>query len=186
MSRIGNKPIPVPQGIEIKIEPDKISVKGPQGELRQSLPSYLKIEEKEGQLEVSVENPQDNQQRAMWGTVARLVFNMIKGVKEGFEKKLQLVGVGYKAQVRGNNLVLEVGFSHPVEFPIPKGIVMKAEKESVTISGPDKQQVGEVTDRIRKIRPPEPYKGKGIKYKGEEIKRKTSKKAAVLAGGTKE
>ncbi len=179
MSRVGKKPIPIPAGVEIKITARDILIHGPKGELTQSLPGFLKIEKKDNKLMVSVKNPQVKNERSLWGTIARLISNMIVGVSRGFEKKLELIGVGYRVQASDNKLTLNIGFSHPVEFLIPGGIEAKVEKNIITISGIDKQLVGEVAAQIRRLRKPEPYKGKGIRYVDEVVRIKAGKKVAA-------
>lgn len=177
MSRIGKKPIQIPDQVEVKIEGDLVMVKGPKGELKQKLVPELKLEQKDKEVLVKVANEQEKKQRALWGTFRQLINNMILGVTEGFEKQLEINGVGYRAEVKGEILVLNVGFSHPVNFKIPVGIQVKVEKNIITISGQDKHLVGEIAAQIRRIKKPEPYKGKGIKYVNEVIRRKAGKQA---------
>lgn len=183
MSRIGRQPIVIPEGVNITIKDNTILVKGPKGELKQSLPVFLKIKTKDNQLNLSVVKPEVKQQRALWGTFARLISNMIKGVSKGFEKKLELIGVGYRVKSADNKLILKIGFSHEVEFSIPQGIKAMIEQNIITISGIDKQLVGETAAQIRRLRKPEPYKGKGIKYVDEVIRKKAGKKAVSVTGG---
>jgi len=178
MSRIGKKPIEIKEGVQVKIEGNLLTVKGPKGELIQKIHPKVKIEEKDGSLNVTVKNPENKTERALWGLFASLINNMIVGVTEGFEKKLEVNGVGYKVALQGDKLVLNVGFSHPVEFTIPKDLQASVEKNEITIIGADKQRVGEIAAQIRKIRKPEPYKGKGIKYSDEIIIKKVGKAAA--------
>lgn len=181
MSRIGKKPINIPEKVEIKIENDRIIVKGPKGELSQPLPDRIKavIEDSEqGKILKIAPEKKNKEIAALWGLSRALVFNMIKGVTEGFEKQLQIEGVGFRAVVQGSKLVLSLGLSHPVEMEAPKGIEFKVEKNIITISGIDKQLVGQVAAKIRDFKKPEPYKGKGIRYVGEVIRRKAGKKAA--------
>ncbi len=182
MSRVGKKPIKIPQGVEVLVEKQEVKIKGPKGELVQKINSKVKVEKKDGELRVSVDNPQDKRQRALWGLFTSLLNNMVEGVTEGFEKQLEINGVGYGAQLQGKKLVLKVGYSHLVDFDIPEGIDVKVEKNIVTVSGIDKQQVGEIAAQIRSVRKPEPYKGKGIKYVDEVIRRKAGK--AAKAAGT--
>ncbi|HKL16863.1 MAG TPA: 50S ribosomal protein L6 [Patescibacteria group bacterium] len=177
MSHIGKQKINIPEKAEIKITKQEISVKGPKGELKLDLPRNVKVEKSEDFLNVSVKKPEVKQQRSLWGTFARLISNMIHGVTEGFKKELEMVGVGYKANVKGDTLVLSVGFSHDVSFKIPENIEITAKKTDITIEGIDKQRVNQIAAEIRSIRKPEPYKGKGIKYKDEIIQRKAGKKA---------
>ncbi|HPA25667.1 MAG TPA: 50S ribosomal protein L6 [bacterium] len=177
MSRIGKKPIIIPEKVEVTVQPDLIIIKGPKGELKQKLVPSLKISQKEKEISVNVSNPDEKKQRALWGTMRQIISNMIKGVSEGFEEKLEINGVGYKAELKGENLMLNVGYSHPVEFKTPKNIKIGVEKNLITITGFDKQLVGETAAQIRKIKKPEPYKGKGIKYVSEVIRRKAGKQA---------
>jgi large subunit ribosomal protein L6 len=180
MSRIGKQPIVIPENVEVKIGEDEIKVKGPQGELTQSIPPQIKLILKDsstGQKELQV-TPQEKSKKtsALWGLLRALIFNMVKGVTEGFEKKLEIEGVGYRASLQGNKLVLNLGFSHPIEIEAPAGIEFKVEKNIITVSGIDKQLVGQVAAKIRAQRKPEPYKGKGIRYLDEVIRRKAGKK----------
>jgi large subunit ribosomal protein L6 len=181
MSRIGKKPIIIPDGITATIVADEIIIKGAKGELKQKIHSLVIIAVKDKQIEITVQNPEDKKQRALWGLFASLIKNMIKGVKEGYEKKLEVVGVGFKVNLQGNKLILNVGFSHPVEFVLPAGITAVVEKNTITLTGINKQQIGEIAAQIRRIRKPEPYKGKGIKYSDEIIKKKVGKAAAKAA-----
>ncbi|MFC1612383.1 50S ribosomal protein L6 [Patescibacteria group bacterium] len=185
MSRIGKKPIIIPNGVEVNINGQNVSAKGPKGDLELNLHKLVKAEIKkendEKFLQVTVLDPENVTQRALWGLSAKLIYNIIEGVTKGFEKKLEVNGVGYKVSLQGNKLKLEVGYSHPVEYALPEGIEAKVEKNIITISGIDKQLVGEVAAQIRKIRKPEPYKGKGIKYIDEEVRRKAGKAAKVAA-----
>ncbi len=178
MSRLGKKPIPLPDGIQAKIENDFIIVKGPKGELKQKLHEKVKVEINDSEIKVLVEKPEVKKQKALWGLFRSLINNMVIGVNEGFEKKLEINGIGYKASISGQKLTLHVGYSHPVDYMLPKGIKGQVEGNIITISGIDKQLVGEIAAQIRKIRKPEPYKGKGIKYVDEVIRRKVGKAAA--------
>jgi len=177
MSRIGKKPITIPQGVEVKIENNSLVVKGTKGELRQAIHPLVKIEKKDNEIIINVENEAEKRQKALWGLFGSLIKNMIIGVQNGFEKKLEVVGVGYKVNLKGDKLVLNLGFSHPVEFALPKGIIATVDKNSISLAGIDKQLVGEVAARIRKIKKPEPYLGKGIRYADEIIKKKVGKAA---------
>ncbi|OGY46957.1 MAG: 50S ribosomal protein L6 [Candidatus Buchananbacteria bacterium RIFCSPHIGHO2_02_FULL_45_11b] len=181
MSRIGKQPINIPAGVEVKIDGGLISVKGPKGELSEKLHPLVNVEKKEGQLLVAVSNPEDKKQRSLWGLFQRLISNLVIGVTKGFSKQLEVNGIGYKAAVSGGNLVLHLGYSHPVEFKIPKDLEIKVEKNIITIAGAGKQLVGQAAAQIRALRKPEPYKGKGIKYAGEVIRRKAGKTAAKAA-----
>ena len=177
MSRIGKNPIPIPSGVTIKVEGNTSVVKGPKGEHRQHVPEGLTYEEKDGMLTVS--RPNDAKPvRAKHGLVRALIANQVHGVTEGFEKKLEIIGVGYRAAVKGKVLDLQLQFSHPVEYPIPAGITITCpDATHITIAGIDKQQVGQVAAEIRAYRKPEPYKGKGIRYEGEYVVRKAGKAA---------
>ncbi len=178
MSRIGKKPIEIKEGVQMKIEDNLLTIKGPKGELTQIIHPRVKVEEKDGQLLVTVIDPEKKSDKALWGLFGSLVNNMVIGVTEGYSKKLEVNGVGYKVALQGDKLVLNVGFSHPVEYIIPKDLKVEVEKNEITISGLDKQRVGEVSAQIRKIKKPEPYKGKGIKYSDEIIIKKVGKTAA--------
>lgn len=176
MSRIGKQPIQIPENVEVKISQDEIKIKGPKGELNQSIPSQIKVVSKEKELIVTPRQ-KTKETPALWGLFRSLIFNMVQGVIQGFEKKLEIEGVGYKASLQGNKLVLNLGFSHPIEIEAPAGIEFKVDKNIITVSGIDKQLVGQLAAKIRAQRKPEPYKGKGIHYLGEVIRRKAGKKA---------
>lgn len=178
MSRIGKNPISVPAGVEVKIEADSISVKGPKGTLTQKIHKQVKVELKDNAVTVSVAEPEVKSQRALWGLFGSLIKNMMIGVTEGYVKKLEINGVGMKFSVSGKKVNLNVGFSHPVEYAIPEGVTITTEGNLMTISGADKQLVGETAAQIRKIKKVEPYKGKGIKYVGEQVIRKAGKAAS--------
>lgn len=184
MSRIGKKPIEIPAGVEIKIEGRKIIVKGPKGELQKEVRPEIKVEEKEGKIFTS---PQKETKKtpAFWGLTRSLIYNMVNGVVEGYQKKLQLEGIGYKANLEGEDLVLDIGFTNSLKVKKPEGIKFTVEKNIITIFGIDKELVGQITAKIRKMRPPEPYKGKGIRYFGEQVRRKAGKKVVTAAGGAK-
>lgn len=184
MSRIGKKPIIIPAGVEVTIASEFVTVKGPKDTLSRNFHPHVRIaiaEAPERTATVTVQNPDDRIDRALWGLSARLLENMIVGVTAGFEKRLEIVGIGYKASVAGSTLTLEVGFSHPVTFLLPAGIGAKVEKNTIIISGSDKALVGETAARVRSVRKPEPYKGKGIKYSDEIIRRKAGKAAKAGA-----
>lgn len=177
MSRIGKQPIAIPSGVEVTIGKDMINVKGPKGAL--ATPAHEKIVvAKDGDQLVLTRADESRIARAQHGLRRTLLSNCVLGVTKGFEKILEVVGVGYKVQVQGKNVVLTVGFSHPVEFPLPAGVEAKAEGNKLTLTGIDKQAVGEVAAQIRRVRPPEPFKGKGIKYADETIRRKAGKSGA--------
>lgn len=176
MSRIGKQPIQIPDNVDVKINNDLIVVKGPRGELSRKLPLDIVGEIKDKQILIKLKQGKNS---AIWGTYRALIANMVEGVVKGFEKKLIFEGVGYRASVSGNKLILNVGYSHPVEVEAPKGIEFKVEKNTITISGLDKESVGQVAANVRAKRKPEPYKGKGIRYEGEVIRRKAGKKATA-------
>jgi len=178
MSRIGKIKREIPTGVTIEVKDGEVKVKGAKGELHQVLHPAIKVEIEEKEVSIKVDKENDKSQRALWGTYSSLLGNMIQGVNEGFKKQLEINGVGYKASLKGENLVLEVGFSHPVEIkPVPN-IKFSVEKNVITVDGIDKQVVGEMAAQIRKVKKPEPYKGKGIKYIDEVIRRKAGKTAA--------
>jgi large subunit ribosomal protein L6 len=177
MSRIGRKPVPVPDAVTVEIAPGNIAVKGPKGELRQTLSAEMKVEQEDGT--VTVTRPTDRgEHRALHGLTRSLIANMVEGVTEGFEKRLEIQGVGYRAALKGKNLELALGYSHPVAIDAPEGIDFEVPQPTeVIVKGIDKQLVGQVAADIRKRRPPEPYKGKGIRYKDEQVLRKVGKRA---------
>jgi large subunit ribosomal protein L6 len=181
MSRIGKKPIEIPKGIEVKIEGDLVKIKGPKGELSRRIRPEIKVEIKEEKIFVSPQI-ETKKTKAFWGLTRTLLANNVKGVIEGYEKKLQIEGLGYKAEIEGENLILRAGFSHPVKIKAPSEIKFSVDKNIITISGINKELVGQVAAKIRKVRPPEPYKGKGIRYLGETVKLKPGKKVATTAG----
>ncbi|HUB64791.1 MAG TPA: 50S ribosomal protein L6 [Methylocella sp.] len=176
MSRIGKKPVVIPAGVTAKVEGQSISVKGGKGELSFTAPDPVSVAFADGKIAVT---PRDDSKeaRAMWGMTRSIVNNLVTGVSKGFERKLEITGVGYKAVISGKNLQLSLGYSHDIQFPIPAGIAIAAPKPTeISISGIDKRQVGQTAAEIRAMRPPEPYKGKGIKYANEFIFRKEGKK----------
>jgi large subunit ribosomal protein L6 len=177
MSRIGKLPIQVPSGVEVQLEHGLVRVKGPKGQLQQKVSTELTIERDDSQL--LVKRPTDRgEHRALHGLTRSLIFNMVQGVTEGYRKQLDIQGVGYRAQLRGKSLELALGYSHPVKVEAPEGIEFEVPVPTqVIVSGIDKQAVGEIAARIRKLRPPEPYKGKGIRYSGEHVVRKVGKRA---------
>jgi len=181
MSRIGKKPISLPAGVEVNVSRNTVIVRGPRGELRRQIPDGFSIDIKEKEITILPPANIKKNTSAFWGTIRQHIGNMIKGVSAGFEKKLEFEGIGYKAEVSGNSLVLSMGFTHPVKLEIPAGIKVDVAKNVITISGADKESVGRFAADIRKIRSPEPYKGTGIRYAGESIRRKAGKK---LAGAT--
>jgi large subunit ribosomal protein L6 len=184
MSRIGKKPIEIIDGVEAKVSGHEISIKGPKGELSFVVEPEIKIEINDKNILVFPKSLEKNKQgriskreSALWGLSRALISNMMNGVKNGYEKKLEIEGVGFRAEVEGKNLSLKIGFTHLVKIEAPKGIEFKVEKNVIIVSGVDKQKVGEIAAKIRKAKPAEPYKGKGIKYAGEIIRRKAGKKA---------
>jgi large subunit ribosomal protein L6 len=177
MSRIGKQPVAVPDGVEVSIEPELVRVKGPKGELSERKARAIEVKQDDGQIVVS--RPTDRgEHRALHGLTRSLIANMVQGVTQGYEKRLQIQGVGYRAQLQGKKLVLALGYSHPVEIDAPEGIEFEVPVPTqIVVRGISKQQVGETAAIIRKQRPPEPYKGKGIRYDGEYVARKVGKRA---------
>jgi large subunit ribosomal protein L6 len=177
MSRIGRAPIPVPDGVSVDIKGQHVSVKGPKGELTHTVAEPIRVEQVDGELRVT--RPTDRgPHRSLHGLSRTLVANMVQGVTEGFEKRLEIQGVGYRAAVKGSALEIAAGFSHPVVMEAPGGITFETPTPTeIIISGIDKQAVGEIAAQIRRVRPPEPYKGKGIRYKDEVVRRKVGKRA---------
>jgi large subunit ribosomal protein L6 len=180
MSRVGKVPIAIPSGVEVRIEGAKVTVKGPKGELSRDLDPEMKLNLSDGVL--TVDRPSDKpRHRSAHGLTRTLIQNMVSGVTEGFAKTLELQGVGYRAQMQGPNLVLAVGYSRPVEVPPPPGIEFEVEGTSrVTVKGISKEDVGQAAADVRKVRPPEPYKGKGIRYVGEYVRRKAGKAGKAI------
>lgn len=181
MSRIGKQPIIIPKDVTVTTEDSLIKIKGPKGELTRTLHPVVIVETgtDDGQniLKVQVKNPEKGGERALWGLFRALLANMVEGVTKGYEKQLEVNGVGYRVSLQGNKLTLEVGFSHSVEVEVPDGVEAKVEKNIISLSGVDKELVGQIAAKIRAVRKPEPYKGKGIKYVGEQIRRKAGKAA---------
>jgi large subunit ribosomal protein L6 len=177
MSRIGKKPIEVPAGVIVSVDPGRVTVSGPKGELRQVVPTRMKIEEDDGTILVS-RPTERGEDRALHGLTRTLIANMVEGVTEGFEKKLEIQGVGYRAALAGTDLELQVGYSHSVKIKPRQGIEFEVPVPTqVVVRGIDKQVVGQTAAEIRRVRPPEPYKGKGIRYEGEFVRRKVGKRA---------
>jgi len=177
MSRIGKQPIELPSGVSVAISPGRVQVNGPLGELSQNVPARMQIDQDDGTLVVKRPTERGDD-RALHGLTRSLVANMVEGVTKGFEKRLELQGVGYRVALRGTDLELNVGFSHPVVIKPPQGISFEVpDATTVLVKGIDKQQVGEIAAQVRKVRPPEPYKGKGIRYEGEYVRRKVGKRA---------
>lgn len=176
MSRIGKKPIIIPEDVTVEINDGEVVVKGPKGELKRKIRPEIKVEKKDTILQLS-EKVKNKQSNAFWGMERSLLFNMVEGVKNGFAKSLEMQGVGYRARMENEKLIIEAGFSSPVEMIAPEGVTVEVVKGKIKIFGIDKCQVGQFAAKIRAVRPPEPYKGKGIRYEGEEIVRKEGKKA---------
>jgi large subunit ribosomal protein L6 len=177
MSRIGRQPIPLPAGVTVSIDPGRVMVAGPLGQLMQQVPQRMSIEQNDG--EILVTRPTDRgEDRALHGLTRTLVANMVEGVTKGFAKSLEIQGVGYRAVLKGTTLELAVGYSHPVTIEPPQGISFEVPVPTqITVKGNDKQQVGQIAAEIRRVRPPEPYKGKGIRYAGEQVRRKVGTRA---------
>jgi len=178
MSRIGKKPITVPSGVKVNIQGNLVSVQGPKGKLDTPVPSGIKVEQKDGHLLASREN---DSQAALHGLARALVFNAVEGVTNGWKKELEIVGIGYRVEMKGKGtVVFTLGFSHPIEFPLPTGIdvAVDAKQTRLTISGIDRQKVGQVAADMRALRPPDPYKNKGVRYAGERLKKKVGKTGA--------
>ena len=176
MSRIGKKPVEAPSGVTVAVDGQNVKVKGPKGELAHTIHDAVVVEFKDGKVSVAPRD-ESKEARAMWGMSRTMVSNLVEGVTKGFEKKLEITGVGYRASVQGANLVLALGYSHDVVYPIPNGIqIVTGKPTEITVSGIDRQRVGQVAAEIRDFRRPEPYKGKGVKYAGEFIFRKEGKK----------
>jgi len=183
MSRVGKKPIELPQKVQVDIRGSEVTVTGPKGTLSRAFHPDMEIKLQEGI--VSVERPTDQRgHRAMHGLTRALLANMVHGVSEGYSKALEIVGTGYRAEMQGETLILYLGYSHPIEFPPPQGISFEVPRggRTVTVQGVDKELVGEIAARIRRQRPPEPYKGKGVRYEGEYVRRKAGKAGRVGAG----
>ena len=177
MSRIGKRPIEVPAGVIVSVDPGRVTVSGPKGELRQDVPTRMKIEQEDGSIVVTRPTERGDD-RALHGLTRTLIANMVEGVTNGFEKRLEIQGVGYRAQLRGRDLELALGYSHPVRITPREGISFEVPVPTqVIVRGIDKQVVGQTAAEIRKVRPPEPYKGKGIRYEGEFVRRKVGKRA---------
>lgn len=180
MSRIGKKTIVVPEGVTVTVADYSVTVKGPKGSMTQGVHPDIAVQVEEGLIRIS---PKKNTKRtpALWGLTRTLVANMVEGVTRGFRRDLEFEGIGFRVNSEGGNLHLQLGFSHPVKFPAPQGIIFSVEKNVIGVSGIDKHLVGETAARVRSLKPPEPYKGKGIRYRGEVIRRKAGKKAVASA-----
>jgi large subunit ribosomal protein L6 len=186
MSRIGKKPIELPKGVDVKVEGKAVTVKGPKGELSRSVDPRLTVAREDGRLVVK-RGSDEREERALHGLTRALLSNMVVGVSTGFSKVLEISveSVGYRAEMAGKNLMLHLGYSHPIEYPPPQGITFSTDPKTrtITVSGIDKELVGEIAARVRKLRPPEPYKGKGIRYQGEVVKLKPGKAGKTGKGG---
>ncbi len=179
MSRIGKQPIPIPPGVKVQIEGDVVRAEGPKGKLTQPVPSGLRAAVDNGRM-VITRAGDDRRVRALHGLTRALMANMVRGVLAGFEKKLEIVGIGYRAQLQGRNIQLALGYSHPVIFALPETITAEIDKQTlITVRGPDKALVGQTAAKLRALRNPDPYKGKGIRYAGEVVRRKVGKKAGA-------
>lgn len=183
MSRIGRLPISLPAGVTVSLDHDRLLATGPKGELALKLHPHVSVSSDGQTVRVSVKHPEQKHDRALWGLFRVLINNMVHGVTQGYERKLEIQGIGYRAEAKGDALVLLLGYSQPITYPLAKGISAKVEKNIITISGIDKQQVGEAAAEIRRLRKPEPYKGKGIRYLDEVVRRKAGK--VVKAAGAK-
>ena len=179
MSRIGKKPIPVPAGVKVAVEDGTVKVEGPKGKLAQSIPAGLSVT-MDGNVLTVGRSSDHRTVRALHGLIRSLLANMVHGVKDGFERKLEIVGIGYRCQLQGKNLQLALGYSHPIIFPLPEGVQAEVERQvSITLKGADKALIGQTAAKLRALRKPDPYKGKGLKYADEYIRRKVGKKAGA-------
>lgn len=183
MSRVGKKPVVIPAGVTVELKDETLKIKGPKGELVLPVHPKVTITQAESELTVSVKRPDVKAEKALWGLFRALINNMVVGVTTGFTKTLEINGVGYKASMSGTKLVMALGYSHPIEMETPKGLEAKVEKNIITITGIDRQLVGQFAAEIRSQREPEPYKGKGIKYSDETIRRKAGKVVKAVGGG---
>jgi large subunit ribosomal protein L6 len=178
MSRIGKKPIPIPSGVTVTLKDGTITVRGAKTELKRPLPALVDVKVDKGAVTIGRQGD-DRQARARHGLVRALIQNMVDGVSKGFERKLEINGVGYKAEVAGDKVTFALGYSHPITYQLPKGISAKVEKNVLTLSGADRELLGQTAAKVRSFRPPEPYKGKGVKYAEETIRRKVGKTGAA-------
>jgi large subunit ribosomal protein L6 len=179
MSRIGKKPIPIPQGVKVQLDGMTVRAEGPKGKLSQVVPAGLTPRVDNGTLVIE-RSGDDRRVRALHGLARALVANMVTGVKDGFERKLEIVGIGYRAQMQGKSIQLALGYSHPVLFPLPDGVTAEIDRQvAITLKGPDKAVLGQTAAKLRALRSPDPYKGKGIRYAGEQVRRKVGKKAGA-------
>lgn len=184
MSRVGKKPVVIPQGVTVEQKDGSLTVKGPKGSLSLAIHPKVTVKVEGSEVLVTVGNETNKKERALWGLFRALIQNLVDGVTKGFEKKLEVNGVGFKVALQGTNkLVMSLGFSHPVEVDVPQDLQVAVEKNVITITGADKQRVGQFAAEVRELKKPEPYKGKGIKYEGEVILRKAGKVVKVVGGG---
>ncbi len=183
MSRIGKKPVVLPSGVKAEKNELTLTVTGPKGTLTLAVHPKVEVTVSATEILVDVKNKNNKSEKALWGLFRALIQNLVDGVTKGFEKKLEVIGVGFKVAIQGTKIVMALGFSHPVEVEIPKGITVVVDKNTISISGPDKQQVGQFAAEIRELKKPEPYKGKGIKYSDEVVIRKAGKVVKVVGGG---
>jgi large subunit ribosomal protein L6 len=177
MSRIGNKAVEIPAGVAVQVDGQRVTVKGSQGELSLILPAPILAKVKDGRVEVT-RTDDEKQSKGLHGLNRSLIANMVEGVSKGFSKELELQGVGFRAAVQGTKITLSLGYSSPIEYTAPSGIRLAVKESTIVVSGPDKKRVGDVAARIRRFYPPEPYKGKGVRYKGEYVRRKVGKTVA--------
>lgn len=177
MSRIGKLPVSIPSGVEVKLQDNHLEVKGPKGVLDLNVPPHLDVVYEADVISVNPKNLEDKLSVSLWGTYQRLIANLVTGVTDGFTKVLEFNGVGWRMEVKGKVLVMHLGYSHPIEYAFPENVDISLEKNVITITGIDKQKVGQIAAEIKAFRKPEPYKGKGIKYQGEIIRRKAGKQA---------
>ncbi len=179
MSRIGRKPIPIPQGVKVAVDGNTVRAEGPKGKLSQPVPAGLTTKVHDGTLVIE-RGSDEREVRALHGLARALVANMVNGVKDGFERKLEIIGIGYRAQMQGKAIQLALGFSHPIVFPLPEGVTAEIDKQvSITLRGADKALLGQTAAKLRALRKPDPYKGKGIRYLGEVVRKKVGKKAGA-------
>ncbi len=183
MSRIGKKPVIIPSGVKVEAKGQELTVSGPKGTLRLTVHPKVTVAISEKEVTVDVARKEDKKEKALWGLFRSLIQNMVDGAAKGYEKKLEVNGVGFKVATTPGKLTMSLGFSHPVEVTVPKDLTVAVEKNVITISGADKQRVGQFAAEIRELKKPEPYKGKGIKYAGETILRKAGKVVKVVGGG---
>lgn len=183
MSRLGKLPIKIPTGVQVKVQPGLFTAHGPKGEVNQVLPRAVEVKQEGETLVVSVKNPADRKERALWGLGRQLVANAVKGAHENFTIRLEISGIGFKAQMEGKDLILNLGFSHPIRYQVPADITVAVDKSAIIVSGATKQIVGQVAAEIRRFKQPEPYKGKGIRYSDEVVRRKAGK--VVKSAGAK-